>query len=439
MQKYHEKENTQRSHRRAKRYLAAIIAVIMALSISTIALADDDDEDEDDDGQYSGQSQNSQGGGKSGGQGGQQPTDATSGATPTGKGNGNTKAQGGGQQTIDATSGATPNGKGNGNAKAQGNNTDKIVEAIAALTDTDVQASLTTLLNAYMNALEAKQTAIDQENTAELDALTVAVTTAKAILDAALEAAGIDTDLIYGVPEDSEDGSGKTNGNRPDLNTDEIATAIAALTDTDVQASLTALLTTYQEALGAWNAAETTTLSQEELQTLADAVQSAETALLEAARNAEIIGGYGRGQFVDGYAYGKDELDLEDIAEQIAALSETDANKATLAALLTAYQTALAAQQSADQSALTDAEYDALTSVTQATREALRIALEAAGIDATNLQPTAPPTGTPQPLNQQQEGEEYQTQVLAENGDVNPQSSGGAFSSFLEWFNGLFD
>lgn len=438
MQKYHEKENAQRSHRRTKRYLAAIIAVIMALSISTIALADDDDEDEDE-GQYSGQSHSNQGGGKSGGQSGQQPTDATSGATPTGKGNGNTKAQGGAQQTIDATSGATPNGKGNGNAKTQGNNTDKIAEAIAALTDVDVQASLTTLLNAYMSALEAKQTAIDQKNTAELEALTVAVTTAKAILDAALEAAGIDTDLIYGVPEDSADGSGKTNGNRPDLNTDEIATAIAALTDTDVQASLTALLTTYQEALDAWNAADTTTLSQEELQTLADAVQSAETALLEAARNAEIIGGYGRGQFVEGYAYGKDAPDLEDIAEQIAALSETDANKATLAALLTAYQTALAAQQSADQSALTDAEYDALTSATQAAREALRIALEAAGIDATNLQPTAQPIGTPQPLNQQQEGEEYQTQVLADNGEVNPQPTGGAFSSFLEWLNGLFD
>ena len=245
--------------------------------------------------------------------------------------------------------------------------------------------------------------------------------------------------MIYGVPEDSEDGSGKTNGNRPDLNTDEIATAIAALTDTDVQANLTALLTTYQEALDAWNAADTATLSQEELQTLADAVQSAETALLEAARDAEIIGGYGRGQFVEGYAYGKDELDLEDIAEQIAALSETDANKATLTALLSAYQTALAAEQSADKSALTDAEYDALTSVTQATREALRIALEAAGIDATNLQPTTPPTGTPQPLNQQQEGEEYQTQVLSENGDVNPQPTEGAFSSFLEWLNGLFD
>ena len=412
MQKYHEKENTQRSHRRTKRYLAAIIAVIMALSISTIALADDDDEDEDDDGQYSGQSHSSQGGGKSGGQGGQQPTDATS--------------------------GATPNGKGNGNAKAQGNNTDKIAEAIAALTDTDVQASLTTLLTAYTNALEAKQTAIDQKNTAELDTLTAAVTTAKAVLDAALEAAGIDTDLIYGVPEDSEDGSGKTNGNRPDLNTDEIATAIAALTDTDVQASLTALLTTYQEALDAWNAADTATLSQEELQALADAVQSAETALLEAARNAEIIGGYGRGQFVEGYAYGKDTLDLEDIAEQIAALSETDANKATLAALLSAYETALAAQQSADQSALTDEEYDALKAAAETAEEALKTALEAAGIVATTLQPTTPPTGTPQPLSQQ-EGEEYQTQVLADNGEVNPQSTGGAFSSFLQWLNGLFD
>ena len=428
MQNYPDKEHAQRSHRRTKRYLAAIIAIIMALSISTIALADDDDEDEDDGGQYSGQAHSNQGGGQSGGQsnqgGGQnkQPkTDATSSATTAGKGNSNAKGQNGNKQT--------------------GINTDKIEAAIAALTDTDVQASLTTLLNAYMNALEAKQNAVDQKNTAELDELTTAVTTAKAILDAALEAAGIDTDLIYDVPENAEDGTGKMNGNRPDLNTDEIQAAIDALDDSNEnKATLTGLLAAYEEALSAWNAADTTTMTQEQLQTLADAVQSAETALQEAARNAEIIGGYGRGQFVEGYAYGKDSLDVEDIAAQIAALSETDANKATLTALLTAYETALEAEQNADKSTLTDAELEALQAATDAAEEALKTALEAAGITATTLQPATPPIGTPQPLNQQQEGEEYQTQVLADNGTVNPQQpAGGVFSSFLQWLNGLFD
>ena len=231
------------------------------------------------------------------------------------------------------------------------------------------------------------------------------------------------------------------NGNRPDLNTDEIQAAIDALDDSNEnKATLTSLLAAYEEALSAWNAADTTTMTQEQLQTLADAVQSAETALLEAARNAEIIGGYGRGQFVEGYAYGKDSLDVEDIAAQIAALSETDANKATLTALLTAYQTALEAEQNADKSTLTDAELDALQAATDAAEEALKTALEAAGITATTLQPATPPIGTPQPLNQQQEGEEYQTQVLADNGTVNPQQpAGGVFSSFLQWLNGLFD
>lgn len=233
---------------------------------------------------------------------------------------------------------------------------------------------------------------------------------------------------------------GHPNGNRPALNTDEIQAAIDALDDSDEnKATLISLLADYEEALNAQNAADTTTLSQEELQTLADAVQSAETALLEAARSAEIIGGYGRGQFVEGYAYGKDELDLADITEQIAALSETDANKATLAALLSAYQTALETEQRADQSALTDEEFDALKAATGTAEEALKAALEAAGIPAATLQPATPPTGTPRLLNQQQGGEEYQTQVLAENGTDNPQPTGDAFASFLQWLGGLFD
>ncbi|MEA4870312.1 MAG: hypothetical protein VB062_06705 [Christensenella sp.] len=230
-------------------------------------------------------------------------------------------------------------------------------------------------------------------------------------------------------------GKGHPNGNRPALNTEEIQAAIDALDDTNEnKATLTALLAAYEAALDAQRTADTTALSKDELQTLADAVQSAENALLEAARNAEIIGGYGRGQFVEGYAYGKDAFDLEDIAAQIAALDEADANKATLTALLSAYQTALEAERSADRSTLTDAELDALKAVTKAAEDALKAAMEAAGITGETL-----PSGMPQPLNQQQDGEENQTQVIAENSYAGEEPTGDAFSAFLHWLGALFD
>ena len=411
-------ENAPRKRKRTKRYLAAIIAVIMAFSISTIALADDDKEDDD----AGERSHSSQRGGSSGSNGSSSSSGSQS------------------QKKTDATSSATTSSQGKGKANGQGNNkqtsvnTDKIAEAIAALTDTDTQASLTTLLEAYEAALEAKQTAVDENDTENLDTLTAAVTAAKEALDTALEAAGVDTDTLFGEEEEAKDGSGKTNGNRPALNTSEIETAIAALTDTDAQATLTALLTTYEEALAAQTAADTSTLTDEEIQALADAVLSAENALLEAARDAGIIGGLGRGQFVEGYAYGKDDLNTETLASLIAALDDTDENKAALTELLAAYQTALEAEQNADQSTLTEAEYDALEEATEAAEEALKTALDAAGISYEEL-----PTGTPQPLNQQQEGEEYQTQVLAENADPVQQPAGDAFTSFFQWISGLFD
>ena len=172
MQKYSEKENALRLGKRTKRYLAAITAVIMALSISSIALADNGKNG----GQPGGQGQNIQGGGP----GGQQGNDATSSATTTNQGNGNANGQGGNKENFV--------------------NTDKIEEAIAALTDTDTQTSLTTLLETYEAALAAKQTAIAANNTDDLETLTAAVTAAQEALDTALAAAGVDKDTSTVLP-----------------------------------------------------------------------------------------------------------------------------------------------------------------------------------------------------------------------------------------------
>ena len=372
---------------RAKRTIVAMIAILMTLALCTTALAD-----------------NGRGGGK-----------------PEGQGTGTQTQPGGG---TDHGSSNAPGQKDKRNAQAEGLNTDKIEEAIAALTDEDAKASLTTLLSAYVDAWTAKQEAIQANDTDELATLTDAMTAAKTALDTALEAAGISTDTLYGVPEEAKDGTGKMN-NRPALDTDEIEAAISALDDTNAdKATLTGLLSTYEAALAAQAAADTSTLTDEEIQALADAVQSAESALLEAARSAGVIGGNGRGQFVSGYAYGKAEMDVDTISAQIAALDDTNENKAKLSELLTAYQSALTAEQSADESMLSEAEIEALQLATDAAADALKEAMENAGLD-TQIQ------------NRAQEQKDFGFQIVSGDG-TSEDGNSGVITSFFDWLKSLF-
>ena len=372
---------------RAKRTIVAMIAILMTLALCTTALAD-----------------NGRGGGR-----------------PEGQGTGTQTQPGSG---TDHGTSTAPGQKDKRNAQAEGLNVDKIEEAIAALADEDAKASLTTLLSAYVDAWTAKQEAIEAKNTDELTALTDAMTAAKTALDAALESAGISTDTLYGVPEEAKDGTGKMN-NRPALDTEKIEAAIAALEDTDEnKATLTSLLSDYEAALAAQAVADTSSLSDTEIQALADAVQSAETALLEAARSAGVIGGEGRGQFVSGDAYGKAEMNVEAITAQIAALDDTNANKAELATLLKAYQDALSAEQNADTSTLSEEELAALQSATKAAADALKEAMENAGLDN-------------QIQNRAQEEKNYELQVVSDT--VAPeQANSDVVASFFSWLKSLF-
>jgi hypothetical protein len=389
----HQKNRRAAVRGRTKRYLVAAIAIVLTLALSATALAD------------SGR------GNPPGGQGGpktQQPNgdDAQNSATP---------------------SADRANGKdGNHTGKMEGLNVEKIEEAIAALTDETAKASLTTLLSAYVDAWTTKQEAVESKDTDALAALTDAMTAAKTALDTALETAGIATDTIYGVPEEAKDGTGRMS-NRPTLDTDEIAAAIAALDDSnESKATLTSLLAAYEDALAAQTAADTTTLSEEELQALATAVDTAEEALLAASREAELIGGLGRGQFVNGNAYGNAELDVETIANRIAALDDTDANKAALSDLLTAYEAALTAETASGETTLTETELDALHDATKTAANALKSALENAGIEAPQMQL-----------------EEEQTHAfrfsVVDAQDANNSETAGGLTAFLDWLKSLFD
>ena len=345
---------------RTKRYLVAVVALFLALAISTTALA-------------------------ANGNGITQATlgaDAQSGATkkPPSGGNGNGGVNGGGSQNSNRNK-----------AKIGAPNFDKIAKAIAAMTDESVKANLTALLTAYESAWTAKQDAVAANDTTSLDTLTAAFTAAKDALDSALASAGVTLDAVYGVPTKALDGSNRAE-HRPTLDAEKVLAAIATLDDTNAdKATLTALLNEYQLALAAQTQADFASLTEQARLELAYAVRSAEEALLLAARDAGIIGGNGRGQFVSGFAYGKEQLDVTSILASIAALSDTDANKATLTELLTAYNAAVQAEAAADKSALSDAQFDALHDATEAAQEALIEALIAAGIDVPMIQPEQQP------------------------------------------------
>jgi hypothetical protein len=236
-------------------------------------------------------------------------------------------------------------------------------------------------LTAYQDAWVAKQDAVAANDTASLAALTDAITAAKAALDAALAQAGVPMNSVYGVPVEALDGSAHRN-RRPVLDANQILTAISTLPDTNAdKATLTSLLEAYQKALAAQQSADPAKLTEQELQTLSYAVRQAEEALLLASREAGLIGGNGRGQFVSGYAFGESELDMTFVLASIAALDDTDANKAKLTTLMEAYSLALAAQAAADRTALSEAELDALENAVDAAERALIEALQLAGID----------------------------------------------------------
>ena len=397
-----------RTSARGKRFFATVLVVAMTLAISATALADGGKSSGSAGGAPGGQSQQ-------GGQPGQQP-------------------QGG--QSSDAQSSATSStggGQGQpGNGAAAGINTDKVEEAIAALTDETVQANLTTLLEAYVAAEEAKQTAIAANET-DLTDLTSAVTAAKEALETALAAAGVETDDLYGAQMQANDGTGRMQ-NRPALDTTALSEAIAALEDTDEnKASLTALLTAYETALAAETAADTTTLTEDEIAALAEATKTAEQALLEAAKTAGISTGMdnGRGE--------KPAINTTTISEAIAALEDTDENKASLTALLTAYETALAAETAADTTTLTEDEIAALSEATQTAAQALQEALQNAGISEEPIQDQNRQQNQTSTTQSSGTTDSFGLNVVQEDSTDTDSDTSGIISVFLNWLSTLIN
>ena len=170
--------------------------------------------------------------------------------------------------------------KGNGNGQEKheekekhsyrGISVEKIALAIESVTDEATKQELTALLEAYMTALENKDTALINKD-GSLSELSQLASAARAALKTGLEDAGFTLGTVLGWQE------WKDYGNVA-LDLEAIAAAIAALDDTDAnKAALGALLAAYQEAL---SAAETGTGENEDA--LEEAMETARESLLEA-------------------------------------------------------------------------------------------------------------------------------------------------------------
>ena len=175
----------------------------------------------------------------------------------------------------------------------------QIKEQIKALEDEDKQASLTKLLEAYENALEAEKSASKAAASAAQDArepLRAATTDARDALASALSDAGIDI-MNRGGNVDQNNARQKDDGSRKErngfafgtLNTEAIKTLIVGLDDSNVRENLTGLLAAYTEAMEAEKAGiHDSSLTDDAKKALRETLTAAADKLTQALKNAGV-------------------------------------------------------------------------------------------------------------------------------------------------------
>ncbi len=258
-----------------------------------------------------------------------------------------------------------------------GMNTESVATAIAALSDDDAE-TLSDYISAYEEAVEAEAEALeDAEEGDDLSSYREAVQTTLQELLAAAKEAEIDLGIMMGNQNfqntqngQNNSGNQKTqegqlmNGANRGMNTEAIATAIAALSDDDAE-TLSDYISAYEEAVEAESEALEDADEDTDLSDYREAVHTALQALLEAAEDEEInlglMNGAGRG------------MNTDVIATAIAALSDDD--EETLSDYISAYEEAVEAEAEA----LEDADEDTdLSDYREAVFTALRALFDAA-------------------------------------------------------------
>lgn len=187
-----------------------------------------------------------------------------------------------------------------------------------------------------------------------------------------------DTSAAQHGNADAEKGGGqernqeKTKHTYRGISTEQIALAIESVADEAMRLELTALLEAYMTALENKDAALTN--KDGGLSELSQLTSQARTALKDGLEDAGFTLGSVLG-WKEWKEYGNTALDLEAIAAAIAALDDTDENKAALGALLAAYQEAVSASEAG-----AEENEDALEQAEEAAREALLEALFETGM-----------------------------------------------------------
>ena len=185
------------------------------------------------------------------------------------------------------------------------------------------------------------------------------------------------------TPSPEEPSSKKYTG----ISVDKIANAIESVTDSEQQSELTKLLDTYKATLDEKSGAllsKTGSMSE-----LSQAASDARKALKDGLKEAGFTLGSVLG-WQEWKQYQNTDSNLQSIVDAIAALEDTDANKALLSELLAAYQNALKAEAAA-----AEENKEALVEATNAAHEALFEALFLAGL--LPMEEPAPDTETALP------------------------------------------
>lgn len=208
-----------------------------------------------------------------------------------------------------------------------------------------------------------------------------------AVLSVSALAESDKTDRGSGKPDKSasqRDNADKENGNGQEkheekekhtyrgISVEKIALAIDSVTDEATRLELAALLEAYMSALENKDAALVN--KDGSLSELSQLASEARSALKDGLAEAGFTLGSVLG-WQEWKEYGNTALNLETIAAAIAALDDSDENKAALNALLAAYQDALTAAEAG-----TEENEEVLKQTAEAARESLLEALYESGI-----------------------------------------------------------
>ena len=207
-------------------------------------------------------------------------------------------------------------------------------------------------------------------------------------------------------PEQNGQGNGQSgkdtskanssNGQNKSLDLSEIEASIAALTDTAAQATLNNLMQAYKAALANEESGQTNGADKDTLKAYRKAAEAAKNALVAALDDAGISTDKNEPKGSNKELHGPKNLDLAAVKAKIAALTD-EAVKASLTALMQAYETALANEQAGLSSGADEATMAAYRKLVEEAKAAVLKALTGANINA----PGAPATPSSLPKGQQ--------------------------------------